>query len=111
MDTEERSPLPEVGRFTPWQPPTCPVLPQFPGRLEASRALLWMLNAQYPECQRLQGGGFCATCMTDVVAVRDGDTAPSGQAAVVRKATALAEKAPQKADEPKQPEGPRWRPI
>ena len=60
---------PSAPRFPKWEPPTCPVLPQFPGRLEASRQLGWMLRAQYPDCIRLQGGGFCPTCMSDVVAV------------------------------------------
>lgn len=84
----------------------CPTLRYFPGKLQANEAFLWMLQAEYPECQRLQGGGFCPTCMRDVVRVRvvKEEGAPP-VVPVVRTITI-----PRAAESGPSTEVPRWRP-
>jgi len=59
-----------------WAAPVCPILPKFPGRLECSEGVAWLLRTEYPDCQRLEGDGYCEACMSDVVAVRIGGPAP-----------------------------------
>ena len=56
---------PAHGRFSPWRPPTCPVLPLL------GTASAQALATEYQNCKRLHGGGFCGPCMTDVVPYAD----------------------------------------
>ena len=66
-------------------PDDCPVLPQLKNgnwlRL-AHTAALWQVvlwRRQYPECQRINGGGICWRCSADVIVTHiAGEDAPNG---------------------------------